>query len=113
MLSNYKMSITFNNQSDPLDSLPTDQTPPTHPEIQIVESLFKEQHTTVQKFFNGTKDVLIFTGLFVLISLPQVDEVLKKFFPSSASSQYSMLFCKAVLFAFTYFIIKNWYLVRK
>lgn len=107
------MSITFNNQSDSLDSLPTDQSPPSHPEIQIIDTLFKEQHTTVQKLLNGTKDVLIFTVLFVLISLPQTEELIKKLFPSSSSSPYTMLFSKALIFAFAYFLIKNWYLVRK
>lgn len=106
------MSVSFNTQSDPLDTLPTDKNAPTHSEIQIVDTLFKENHTTIQKIFNGTKDVFIFSGLFLLLSLPQINDIIIKFFPS-ASSPYMLLFAKTVLFAILYFLIKNWYLVRK
>jgi hypothetical protein len=107
------MSVSFNTQSDPLDTLPTDKTIPTHSEIQIVDTLFKENHSTIQKIFNGTKDVFIFSGLFLLLSLPQIDDIIIKFVPSASTSPYMLLFAKTVVFAILYFLVKNWYLVRK
>jgi len=100
-------------ESDNIDTLPTDQNMPSHNEIQIVERLFKQKHTTVQKILGGTKDVLVVGVLFVLFSLPQFDELVKRFFPSVEKSQYIFIFVKAVLFAVVYFVVKNLYLVRK
>lgn len=106
-------SITFDNNSDSIDALPTDQNNPTHTEIQIVEQLFKQKHNTIQKFLGGTKDVLVVGFIFLLFSLPQFDELLKKVLPSTEKSPYILVAIKAVLFAFVYFLVKNIYLVRK
>lgn len=99
--------------ADNIDNLPTDQNVPTHTEIQIVDTLFKEKQTTVQRLLAGTKDVLLVGFLFILFSLPQIDGVVCKLVPSSATSPYILLFAKAVAVMFLYFVIKNLYLVRK
>lgn len=103
----------IDNNSDLIDSLPTDENNPTHSEIQIVDSLFKQQHTTVQKILLRSKDVIIVGFLFVLFSLPQIDEFIKKFAPSTETSVYIFIFVKTLLFMFSYFVLKNMYLVRK
>ena len=99
--------------ADAIDTLPTDKTPPTHEEAVVANVLFKEQLTTTQKILAGTKDVLIISALYILFSVPQVDELIKKFFPTTVNSPYQLLLGKAVLFGFVYFLIKNFYLVRK
>jgi len=106
-------TVTFDNNSDIIDSLPTDQNNPTHSEIQIVDQLFKQKHSTVQKILQGTKDVLIIGFIFILFSVPQFDELLKKIVPSTQTSPYILVIVKAILFSFMYFLVKNLYLVKK
>jgi len=112
-MSTAQPNITFDNHSDNIDALPTDQNNPTHAEIQIVDQLFKQTHGTVQKLLGGTKDVLIIGFLYVIFSLPQFDDLVKKFISVTEKSPYILLAVKGVLFAFVYFLVKNMYLVRK
>jgi hypothetical protein len=109
---NTHANVTFDNPSDNIDSLPTDQLMPTHDEIQLVDTLFQKQHTFVQRILLHTQDVLLIGFLFIIFSLPQVDIILRRFIPST-ESPYILLFVKALLFMFVYFILKNLYLVRK
>ena len=99
--------------ADIIDSLPTDQSIPTHSEIQIVDTFFKQRQNALQKIFNGTQDVIIVGLLFVVFSLPQIDDFIKKFAPSTENSPYILMFVKTLLFMFCYFVVKNMYLVRK
>lgn len=108
-----QFAVTFDNNSDSIDALPTDQNNPTHAEIQIIDQLFKQKHSIVQKILSGTKDVLVIGFVFLLFSLPQFDEFLKKLIPTTENSPYILVAIKAVLFAFVYFLVKNLYLVRK
>ena len=107
------MSITFDNYSDRIEGLPTDKNLPTHAEIQIVDALFKQKHTLVQTMLLGMKDVLMVGLLFILFSLPQIDEVIVRFAPATSTSSYILVGVKTVLFMFAYFVVKNSYLVRK
>ena len=67
--------------ADRLASLPTDENPPTHPEIQMVDYLFGKDGS--QKKINGLigefKLSLVAGGLFVILSLPWVDTLFKNF----------------------------------
>jgi len=105
--------VTFDNPSDSIDTLPVDQNPPSHSEIQIMDTLFKQSHSTVQKILNGTKDVMLVGILFMIFSLPQVNEFVFKTFPSAQNSPYILLLAKAIMCMIAYFVIKNMYLVRK
>lgn len=108
-------SVVFDQQprADPIQNLPTDPSPPSPSESQILDTLFKEKQGAVQKVLDGTKDILVAGLLFILFSLPQTDEYIRKFFPALATSPYILLFCKALAFMLIFFIIKNMYLVRK
>ena len=97
---------------DNIDTLPTDQSVPSHSEIQMVETYFKKKLTTVQKILSGAKEFVFLLILFIVFSLPQVDSILRKII-SAAESPYILVAIKGVLFVVVYFIIKNLYLVRK
>ncbi len=99
--------------ADSIDTLPVDQNIPSQTEVKLVDTLFKEQYTAVQKLLEGTKDVLIIGLLFVGFSLPQMDDVIQRVIPSTSSSPYILLVVKGIIFMLVYFIIKNLYLVRK
>lgn len=99
------------NFGDNIANLPTDASIPSHNEIQMVETLFKQQHGTIQKLFAGTKEFILLLLLFVAFSLPQVDSLFRKFV-TSAESPYILAGVKGVVFTIAYFLIKNMYLVR-
>lgn len=101
------------DSGDPIDSLPTDANNPTNTEIQYLNTIFKKQANNFEKLFNGTKDVLIIGFIFLILSLPQSDDFIKKVIPSSENSQYILLGVKTLIFMVFYFVVKNWYLVRK
>jgi hypothetical protein len=82
---------TYANFSDNLDVLPTDQNPPSHSEIQIVDTLFKQQQNTIQTILLGFQDIVVIGVIFFIISLPFLDVYIKKFIPSSESSIYILL----------------------
>jgi hypothetical protein len=100
------------NLGDNIANLPTDGTIPSHNEIQMVETLFKQKHGTIQKLFAGTKEFVLLLILFVVFSVPQIDALFRKFV-TSAESPYILAGIKGVVFTVAYFLIKNMYLVRK
>jgi hypothetical protein len=111
------MSLRMSSQpetasGDSIDTLPTDQTVPSHNEIQMVENLFKQKQSTVQKLLSGAKEFVLLLLLFIVFSLPQLDSILRKII-SMAESPYMLIAIKGVLFVVVYFLIKNLYLVRK
>jgi hypothetical protein len=110
-------NVQFNtgneNAADTIDNLPVDQTVPSHNEVHIVDTLFKQKHGTIQKIMAGTKDMLLAGFLFILLNIPQIEGLIKKVIPIADTSIYILLLIKTVLFIASYFILKNLYLVRK
>jgi hypothetical protein len=106
-------NVVFDVPADSIDALPTDLTTPSHSEIQIMDTLFKQKQGTVQKLLSGTQDVILVGFLFILFSLPHVDTVIMKMVPATATSPYILVFVKALSFMCLYFILKNIHLVRK
>jgi hypothetical protein len=106
-------NVIFDTPADPINMLPTDKSEPSHSEIQIIETLFKQRKNTFQKLLLGTQDVLLVGFLFLLFSLPQLEEIIVKLFPTTSTSTYIMLVVKTLVFMCMYFVCKNIYLVRK
>ena len=106
-------NVIFESPGDLIETLPTDKSELSQPEIQIMDTLFKQNHTTIQKLLLGTQDVILIGILFILFSMPQIDQYVIKLFPSTISSPYILIFIKTILFMLSYFILKNIYMVRK
>lgn len=108
--------ITFGNNNisgDIIDNLPTDQTIPSHNELQLVDTLFQKQKTMLEIIMTESKDVIIVGFLFLLFLLPQTDEIIKKVVYSANNSEYILMISKVLLFMLAYFLLKNMYLVRR
>ena len=106
-------NVTFESTGDIIENLPTDKNEPSPPEIQIVDTLFKQHHTTIEKLLIGIQDVILIGILFILFSIPQIDHYVCKISPSSSTSPYILIFVKALLFMLSFFLLKNIYIVRK
>lgn len=107
------MNIEHVKSSDAVDSLPTDQNSPSNADIQLVDMLFQEKQTLMKTVLDNTRDILCASFLFLLLSLPQADDLIKKYIQMTNSSPYILILVKAFIFAFLFFILKNFYLVQK
>jgi hypothetical protein len=111
------MSNTQFNSSlggDNISSLPTDKTPPSQDEIHMVNTLFNEHNQGIfRKIMGDMKDTVLIALLFIIFSLPQIDEFIQKFIPSTTKSTYILLFLKAIMMASVWWIIRYFYLSRK
>ena len=106
------IQYSTNLEGDDLKQLPIDKTTPTHNEIMIIDTLFKQKKGVFDKILEKTKDLIVLALFFIIFSLPQVDSLIKKVISSTNNSIYILIGVKAFLFALSYFIIKNIYLVR-
>lgn len=98
---------------DIIERLPVDMSVPSHNEILITDQLFQKKKGIFDKILQNTKNIIILGGLFIILSLPFVDNFITKFITITGKSPYILVGVKALLFMFLYFIIKNLYLVRK
>ena len=99
---------------DDINTLPVDKNPPSVNEIHLVNSLFNEQDKGIlNTILIEGKDAILVGILFILFSLPQVDELLFKILPSSQNSIYILLGIKAILITIVWWVIKYFYLSRK
>lgn len=97
---------------DPIRQLPVDQSQPTNNELQIVDTLFVKHRDTMDSIFSEAKESLIIGFLFIIFSLPQVDELVKKIFPAAGTSPYILVASKAAIVVATYWLVKHFYLSR-
>jgi hypothetical protein len=98
---------------DMIQQLPSDMSVPSHNEIKIVDRLFQRKKSMFDKIMGESTDIIVLSGLFVVFSLPFIDNLIIKFIPASGTSPYILIGVKALIFVLIYFIIKNIYLVRK
>lgn len=98
---------------DVIEQLPADMSVPSHNEIRIVDQLFQQKKGIFDRILGQTKDIVVLGVLFIVLSLPFVDNLIRKFVTAAGTSPYILIGIKALLFVFTYFIIKNLYLARK
>ena len=98
---------------DVIEQLPADMSVPSHNEIRIVDQLFQQKKGIFDRILGQTKDIVILGGLFIVFSLPFIDNLIKKSVTAAGTSPYILIGIKALLFVFSYFIIKNLYLARK
>lgn len=100
------------NLGDNIDNLPMDgSTVPSPNDIKMVDTLFKPKISMMQRLFSGTKEFVILFLLYIAISLPQVDTLIRQFV--NTESPYIILGIKGFILVVTYFVIANMYLVRK
>ena len=115
-MSSIKYSNTgssIQDMSDVIDELPTDLSIPSHSEINMVNTLFKQNRGKMQIIFDELKSSILIGVLFILFSMPQVDDFVKKIVPSSEKSIYILLGNKAIAVIAVFYFLNNMYLVRK
>jgi len=97
---------------DAIANLPTDKSQPTEAELQLLNSLFKEKKTAIQSIMNETYEPFIVGILFVVFSIPQVDNLVTSNIPITQNSIYFLLLIKMLAVMFLFWIIKYFHLSK-
>ena len=69
---------------DAIKNLPMNKNPPTPNEIHLINSIFANTNKpNLHKIIKEGKDILVLGILFIILSLPQIDEIIKKIFSNN------------------------------
>ena len=100
--------------ADLLSSLPIDETPLNHDEINILQTLFKEENSgDLAKIFIELKDAVVAGILFAILSSNKVNILVYKLIPTSKNSNIILICSKTVIFIVLFWIIINFALVKR
>lgn len=99
--------------ADPIASLPTNMVQPSYNELKIVDTLFKQHGSAMDKIAEETKSSVIVGILFIMFSLTQLDDLIKRFLPITRNSPYILMLIKALALSMVFWIINNFWLSRK
>jgi hypothetical protein len=78
-----------------------------------MDNLFKKEQSNFEKLLEGSADVLLVGFLFVLFSLPEVNQVIVRVIPVAGTSPYINVCIRGVFVMLVYLVIKNIHLARK
>ena len=110
------MSVQYakeeNLGGDNIKQLPVDKEQPNHDEIHIIDTLFKENKNTFQVIIEDSKDAVIVAAIIMAFSMPQIDELIKKFLPITTNSPYILYIVKGASGGILFWLIKYFYLSR-
>ena len=96
-----------------ITSLPTDDTAYTKEQLEMAKILFKENEGTLNILANELKESLIICTLFIIFTLPYIDEYIKKIIPISQGSYPILMGFKCIFIIILFYIVKNFHLSRK
>jgi hypothetical protein len=93
--------------ADPIRSLPTDKSNPNHEELTIVNTLFQEHSEGISKIANEMKDAIVAGILFMIFSLPQIDNLLRSVLSFTQNSPIILTVVKGLLFTLVFYFVMN------
>lgn len=99
---------------DDINKLPVDKNPASVNETHLINSLFTEQNKSIiNTILSDGQDAILVGVLFILFSLPQINEIFHKIIPTTKNSIYILLGIKGIIITTLWWIIKYFYLSRK
>jgi len=99
--------------ADSINNLPVDNSPPNHDEVQVMNTIFKENISTMDRIVKGLKNVLIVAVILYILLLPQTMNLLEKYLPSTSSSVYLKNLVICVMFVVIFVVVDNFHLSKK
>ena len=97
---------------DEIISLPTDETPPSSVEIEIVNQIFKQNKGIIHSILNELKEPLLVAILFLLLSLPYTTNIIISILPVTQNSLIFLQIAKAIAIMILFWILKHFNLAR-
>lgn len=116
------MSLSLSSTGDSIETLSTDNSELTYKEKNMIDALYPTvtvekiekviEHfpTQTKKVWVSFKEIIISTILFVIFSLPPVNDLIGKL--ARSENPTYRLGIKAILFAITFFVLTNFSLAR-
>jgi hypothetical protein len=105
------MQTSYNH--DVLSTLPADSYPPSQAEKNIVDTLFTKHKDTMDSVYEESKDSILVGILFIVFSIPQLNDIIYKLVPSAQNSIYITIAIKAAAVMVIYWLVRHYYLSRK
>jgi len=106
------MDIILKKNSDLIIDLPTDKNQPTHTELKVINSLFKEDCVKPRTFFQFITTIFQYVFLTFLIMLGYFvsNDTIKKFLPAIMNNNdMFVIFIKALLISFIYYLFNSYF----
>lgn len=94
---------------DQINLLPIDNDPLNVEDMNIVNSIFKENKQSFSNFMGDIKYPVLVGLLFFAVSSDLVSGIIKNVIPYARSSNLAFSICKSIAFAVLYFILINSY----
>jgi hypothetical protein len=110
------MDIISKKNSDLINDLPTDKNQPTHSELKVINSLFKESPKKEGAFMKCLSSIIQYIFLTLLIMLVYFipNDSVKKIIPSIVSeNEIFIIFIKAIVASFVYYLFQNYFYRKK
>ena len=100
---------------DVIANLPIDKSVPTESELMMLNTLFKdkEKKSIVRSVINEAYEPFFVGILFVLLSIPQLDEFIKSNIQITQNSLYFLLLFKMFIIMILFWFIKYFHLCKK
>ena len=112
---NYENRYADNFSYDVIANLPIDKSIPTESELMMLNTLFKdkEKKSIVRSVVNEAYEPFLVGILFVLLSIPQLDEFIKTHIQITQNSLYFLLLFKMFVIMVLFWFIKYFHLCKK
>ncbi len=94
--------------ADLIDSLPTNQTELPPADVQIINTIFKQQSSDIGKILYEFKDAFIIALLVILFSNPKIDELIQRFIPFTETSYIALISIKVLIATLCIWALKTW-----
>ena len=99
-------------KQDLIENLPTDDSKIDIDELYLVNTLFSNEKETIS-MIESLQDSIVVAFLFILLSLPILDNFIKQHVPVMAKSQILLTLLKVSLMSVLFFVIQNFALSQK
>jgi hypothetical protein len=99
------MNIQQIKNHDLISGLPTDESEVVENELQILNMIFKENPSSFKVIFREIYESLIVAILFIIFSLPYVDNIVQCVLPIT-NNYYFLVVIKAIFVMFLFWVSK-------
>ncbi len=95
--------------ADSISNLPVDDSPAIPEDAELIKTYMtiNNNKDDIKKVFGSNRDILMCTGFFFLLSLPQIDSLINAIYTPAAENTFYRILVKSLIFLIIVFIINN------
>lgn len=99
---------------DDLKNLPINKN--ENDDIMTINTLKKyfgeEKINNISTICRTNMEIIVAAVIFFIVNLPYVETLIKRFY-SNAENPFVLILCKTIIFTLLYFLVNNFYLLKK